>query len=78
MSVKKNTDLPVAVGFGVGTPEHAEAIGRYADGVVVGSAIVKRVAAVADALATGDAALVEAKKRELIEFAAALKAPLRA
>lgn len=78
MSVKKNTDLPVAVGFGVGTPEHAEAIGRYADGVVVGSAIVKRVAAVADALATGDAALVEAKKRALIEFAAALKAPLRA
>jgi len=34
------TDLPVAVGFGVRTPEQAAAIGRVADGVVVGSAIV--------------------------------------
>ncbi len=34
------TDLPVAVGFGVRGPEQAEAIGRVADGVVVGSAIV--------------------------------------
>jgi tryptophan synthase alpha chain len=35
------TDLPVAVGFGVRTPEQAAAIGRVADGVVVGSAIVE-------------------------------------
>lgn len=33
---------PVAVGFGVGTPEQAAAVGRIADGVVVGSAIVRR------------------------------------
>ncbi|MGZ4030653.1 MAG: tryptophan synthase subunit alpha [Tumebacillaceae bacterium] len=76
-NVKRHTDLPVAVGFGVGTPEHAETIGRYADGVIVGSAIVKRVAAIADALAAQDAELVERKKRELVEFAASLKAPLR-
>jgi tryptophan synthase alpha chain len=75
-NVRKHTDLPVAVGFGVGKPEQAEAIGRYADGVVVGSALVKRVEAVAEALKAGDSALVEAKKRELIEFAATLKAPL--
>ncbi|ARR54083.1 MULTISPECIES: tryptophan synthase subunit alpha [Sphingomonadales] len=37
---KAATDLPVAVGFGVRGPEQAEAIGRVADGVVVGSAIV--------------------------------------
>ena len=37
---KAATDLPVAVGFGVRTPEQAEAIGRVADGVVVGSASV--------------------------------------
>ena len=37
------TDLPVAVGFGVRTPERAAAIGRVADGVVVGSAIVDLV-----------------------------------
>jgi len=41
--LKAGTDLPVAVGFGVRTPEQAAAIGRIADGVVVGSAIVELV-----------------------------------
>ena len=41
--LKAQTDLPVAVGFGVRTPEQAAAIGRVADGVVVGSAIVELV-----------------------------------
>jgi tryptophan synthase alpha chain len=40
---KAATDLPVAVGFGVRGPEQAEAIGRVADGVVVGSAIVELI-----------------------------------
>ncbi len=40
--VRANTTLPVAVGFGVGTPEQAEAVAHIADGVIVGSAIVKR------------------------------------
>ena len=40
--IKRHTDLPVAVGFGVKTPEQAAAIGRNADGVVVGSALVER------------------------------------
>lgn len=39
---KAATRLPVAVGFGVSTPEQAAAVGRLADGVVVGSAIVRR------------------------------------
>jgi tryptophan synthase alpha chain len=38
--LKQSTDLPVAVGFGVRSPEQAEAIARVADGVVVGSALV--------------------------------------
>jgi tryptophan synthase alpha chain len=38
--IKVKTDLPVVVGFGVKNADHAEAIGRVADGVVVGSAIV--------------------------------------
>ncbi|MEL7317914.1 MAG: tryptophan synthase subunit alpha [Pseudomonadota bacterium] len=42
-SLKAATDLPVAVGFGVRTPEQAEAIARVADGVVVGSALVDLV-----------------------------------
>ena len=42
--LKSQTDLPVAVGFGVRTAEQAAAIARVADGVVVGSAIVELVA----------------------------------
>jgi tryptophan synthase alpha chain len=42
-SIKKSTNLPVAVGFGVRTPEQAKAIGRGADGVVVGSALVSAI-----------------------------------
>ena len=38
--LKSGTDLPIAVGFGVRAPEQAAAIGKVADGVVVGSAIV--------------------------------------
>lgn len=40
--VREHTTLPVAVGFGISTPEQAAAVARIADGVVVGSAIVKR------------------------------------
>jgi len=40
--VKAHTALPVAVGFGVGSPEQAAAVAAFADGVIVGSAIVKR------------------------------------
>lgn len=43
--LKAATDLPVAVGFGVRTPEQAAAIGKVADGVVVGSAIVELIEA---------------------------------
>lgn len=42
--LKAATELPIAVGFGVRTPEQAAAIARVADGVVVGSAIVELVA----------------------------------
>ena len=42
--LKAATDLPIAVGFGVRTPEQAAAIAKVADGVVVGSAIVELVA----------------------------------
>jgi tryptophan synthase alpha chain len=39
--IKRHTDLPVAVGFGVKTAAHARAIAEGADGVVVGSALVE-------------------------------------
>ncbi|MFK0334192.1 tryptophan synthase subunit alpha [Rhizobium sp. NPDC090275] len=42
--IKNHTDLPVCVGFGVKTADHAKVIGASADGVVVGTAIVNQVA----------------------------------
>jgi tryptophan synthase alpha chain len=42
-SIKAHTDIPVCVGFGIGTPEQAAMVARAADGVIVGSALVKRV-----------------------------------
>ena len=46
--IKRHTDLPVAVGFGVKTPESARAISKVADAAVVGSAIVEQVKAALD------------------------------
>jgi tryptophan synthase alpha chain len=43
--LKRHTSLPIAVGFGIKTPEQAAAVARHADAAVVGSAIVERVAA---------------------------------
>ena len=45
--LRRHTDLPIAVGFGIKTPEQAAEIGQHADAVVVGSAIVERVGALA-------------------------------
>ncbi|GAB1364687.1 tryptophan synthase subunit alpha [Rhodobacter sp.] len=52
--IKRSTDLPVIVGFGITTPDQARTIATVADGAVVGSAIVKDIGAgkpVADVLA---------------------------
>jgi tryptophan synthase alpha chain len=53
--IKEHTNLPVCVGFGVKTAEHARAIGASADGVVVGTAIINQVASslTAEGQATG-------------------------
>lgn len=42
--IKKATALPVAIGFGVKTPQQAKELAKHGDGVVVGSAIVNRIA----------------------------------
>ncbi|XCB30511.1 tryptophan synthase subunit alpha [Arcanobacterium hippocoleae] len=41
--VRENTDVPCAIGFGISTPEQAHTMSRKADGVIVGSAIVKLI-----------------------------------
>jgi tryptophan synthase alpha chain len=42
--IRKHTSLPICVGFGISTPEQARAVAQEADGVVVGSALVNRIA----------------------------------
>lgn len=42
--VKETKDIPCAIGFGISTPEQAKEMSQYADGVIVGSAIVKLAA----------------------------------
>ena len=66
--VKKVTDTPVAVGFGISTPDQAKKMASLSDGAIVGSAIVKIVAAhgkeavpyVADYVKSMKAAVLEA------------------
>ena len=58
--VKSQTDLPIAVGFGIGSREAAKHFSQYADGVIVGSAIVNAIDESA-----GDAEKVELFVREL-------------
>ena len=41
--VREHTSVPVCVGFGIGTPEQAKAVGAVADGVIVGSACVRSI-----------------------------------
>ena len=43
--VREHTALPLAVGFGISTRDHVEAVGRVADGVIIGSAFVQTVVA---------------------------------
>ena len=43
--VREHTDVPCAIGFGISAPEQAEKMARIADGVIVGSAIIKLLAA---------------------------------
>lgn len=42
--VRENTDIPCAIGFGISIPEQAEKMSQTADGVIVGSAIMKQIA----------------------------------
>jgi tryptophan synthase alpha chain len=58
--LKKHTDLPVAVGFGIRTPAQAAAVAKVADAAVVGSALVDRVASSLDAKGKATPALIKA------------------
>ncbi|MFL1875506.1 tryptophan synthase subunit alpha [Hansschlegelia beijingensis] len=71
--LKRHTTLPVAVGFGVKTPEHAAAIAAGADGVVVGSALVDAVRSSLD----GQGRATEKTVAAVTDLVAALAAGVR-
>jgi tryptophan synthase alpha chain len=58
--LKRHTDLPVAVGFGIRTPAQAAAVAKVADAAVVGSALVERVASSLDAGGKAAPSLIKA------------------
>jgi tryptophan synthase alpha chain len=58
-AVKADSQVPVAVGFGIGTPEQAAAVGRVADGVIIGSRLVR---------AAGEAGSAEKAASAVAEF----------
>ncbi|MCA9471002.1 MAG: tryptophan synthase subunit alpha [Nitrospirales bacterium] len=41
--IQKASKQPVAVGFGISTPEHVQEVSRFADGVIIGSALVRHI-----------------------------------
>ncbi len=71
--LKSHTDLPVAVGFGIKTPEMAATIARTADAAVVGSAIVERIVAGLDDEGRAQPGMVG----NVLEFVSALAAGVR-
>ena len=47
--LRSQTDLPICIGFGINKPEHVKLLGPVSDGLIVGSAIVKRIASAQEA-----------------------------
>ena len=58
-AVKAEASVPVAVGFGIGTPEQAAAVGDFADGVIIGSRLVR---------AAGEAGSAQEAAKAVAEF----------
>jgi tryptophan synthase alpha chain len=66
-ATQAEADVPVAVGFGIGTPEQAGAVGRFADGVIIGSRLVR---------AAGEAGSAEPAARSVSAFLAEARVAL--
>jgi len=75
--IKAHTDIPVAVGFGVKTPEQARAIGEVADAAVSGSALISALAARLDDTGRATDGAIEAVLELVRGLAGGLKAGMR-
>ena len=62
--VKNNTDTPICVGFGISSVETAGAVKEYCDGVIIGSAIVRRI---------GEEKDFEERKKDVYKFVKKIK-----
>ncbi|MEX0718624.1 MAG: tryptophan synthase subunit alpha [Planctomycetaceae bacterium] len=70
--LRRHTDLPLAVGFGISRPEQVASLRGHADGVIVGSAIVRRMEAMGESDASRAAALAEIRDFA-VEFVSAAR-----
>jgi tryptophan synthase alpha chain len=70
--LRTKTDLPLAVGFGIGKPEHVDILRDTADGVIVGSAIVRQLEAVLE-----DGNDVQSVLHSIGDFAASMVTAVR-
>jgi tryptophan synthase alpha chain len=71
--IKRHTDLPVVVGFGVKSGQHAAAIAQGADGVVVGSALIDAIKGSLDAEGRATSTTVEAVTTLVRDLAAGVR-----
>lgn len=72
--LKRHTDLPVCVGFGIKTPDQAADIARIADGAIIGSAVVNTIKASLD----GDGKATDATVSDTLRFVKTLADGVRA
>lgn len=70
--LRNYTDLPIAVGFGIKTPERAKAVSEVADGIVIGSAIVDLVQNNIDLAGTPEMELLQKVKNFVSEISTAI------
>jgi tryptophan synthase alpha chain len=73
--LRQQTDLPICIGFGISRPEHVRSLAPVADGLIVGSALVK---CLADSTTHGKFEVVQEIGRFLGELASALEAAPKA
>lgn len=76
--LRRHSPLPVAVGFGIRTPQQAASVARIADAAVVGSALVERVAANLDGAGKAKPGLVAAVLNDVKALAAGVRSARRA
>ncbi|MEZ5648745.1 MAG: tryptophan synthase subunit alpha [Alphaproteobacteria bacterium] len=75
--LKRHSHLPIAVGFGIATPDQAAAVVRYADAAVVGSALIRKVAENLDVAGKPQSSCIPSVLSLVKDLAAGVSAPLQ-